>query len=288
MPSAASSRRSAASGLTRGQQILVAVVIALTGIAGVQLFVLADATATYFAWTVSPPVAAAFLGAGYWSVAIAAGWGLRTGDWRGLLPLAPGAVATTTLVLAATLLHLDRFHLGATAPGPLLAAWVWLIVYLIVPPVLTLLWIGEIRKGSFATRTAGRPLRLWVRSGYAAVAVVVGLVAVLLFLAPGSIVWPWTLTPLTSRATGAFLAGMALAATAVAIQNDLGRVRFAAAALLGFAALEVLSLVRFASTVSFGMPNTWAWLTLMIALIVLAATSLRDAALSGRRSSRLA
>ena len=108
-------------------------------------------------------------------MALAATWGLWTGDRRGLLPLALGAVATTTLVLVATLLHLDRFHFGVAEPGPLVAAWVWLIVYLIVPPLLGLLWLRELRAGTaFAAGGVPVPLRRWVRLGLASVSALVG------------------------------------------------------------------------------------------------------------------
>ena len=40
--------------MTRGRRALVVVVIVLTATAGLQLFVLAEATASYFAWTVNP------------------------------------------------------------------------------------------------------------------------------------------------------------------------------------------------------------------------------------------
>jgi uncharacterized integral membrane protein len=43
------------------------VALPLLFIAGVQLFILSEQTEFYFAWTISLPLTAAFLGAGYWA-----------------------------------------------------------------------------------------------------------------------------------------------------------------------------------------------------------------------------
>ena len=62
--------------------LLAAAVLVL--LAGIQLFVFTEQTGTHFAWTIINPLAAAFLGAGYWaSVAIEAlAGGRRPGRTR--------------------------------------------------------------------------------------------------------------------------------------------------------------------------------------------------------------
>ncbi|HEX3715780.1 MAG TPA: hypothetical protein VHV09_23510, partial [Trebonia sp.] len=53
--------------LVPGMRWLLAAAAVLVLLAGFQLFVFTGRTATYFAWTIANPLAAAFLGAGYWA-----------------------------------------------------------------------------------------------------------------------------------------------------------------------------------------------------------------------------
>ena len=53
--------------LVPGMRVLLYVAAVLVLLAGFQLFVFTDRTATYFAWTVRNPLAAAFLGGAYWA-----------------------------------------------------------------------------------------------------------------------------------------------------------------------------------------------------------------------------
>ena len=86
--------------------LIIAAVLVL--LAGFQLFVFTGRTSTFFAWTIANPLAAAFLGAGYWaSVAIEALSG-RQRLWANARIAVPAVFVFTVLTLAATL----------TEPGP--------------------------------------------------------------------------------------------------------------------------------------------------------------------------
>jgi hypothetical protein len=93
------------------------------------------ATADYFAWTIAPPYTAALLGAGYGGALVLFVLSLRERYWANARIAVSAPFTLSTALLAATLLHLDKFHLdegGVTA----VVAWVWLLVYLAVPPAL--------------------------------------------------------------------------------------------------------------------------------------------------------
>ena len=259
-----------------GRQAVVALVVVLAGLAGLQLFVLGDSTATTFAWTVSPTLAAAFLGAAFWGVAVAAISAYRSAEWRELSVLLPVATITTTLVLIATLLHLDKFHFGAAQLLPVIAAWVWVAVYVVVPPIFALLWRAELgRRGragwGLTSRLRGetgtRPYPPRLRSALAVMAGGLAIVAVILFVVPGTLPWPWTLTPLTSRMTAAFLAGVASTALVMAVEEDLARLRIAAVAMVGFGVFQILAVARFRSDVTAGPVVAWLWILFLVATI---------------------
>src|SRR4029453_6482756 len=113
-----------------GTRLLLVIFGGLTLLAFVVLFVLADATERYFAWTIKPPATAAFLGAAY-----AAGCALellayRRRTWAALRIPFLTILVFTVLTLVASVLHLDKFHLRSDLPIARSAAYLWLAIYI--------------------------------------------------------------------------------------------------------------------------------------------------------------
>src|SRR3954464_14979986 len=182
----------------------------LTALGFGSLFVLSGNTDRTFAWTIAPPLTAAFLGAGYGAGFVLSVLALRDGVWvRARLPVYT-VLAFVVLSLIPTLIHLDRSpfaggspSLGSLAEG---AAWFWRAIYvglpLLIPPFLV---VQERAPGGAAPRRYPVPRGLRVAlSGESAVLVVTGVV---LYVAPATAVsiWPWPLTPLTAQAVAAWL-----------------------------------------------------------------------------------
>src|SRR5207249_2175253 len=80
-------------------------------LAGVPLFVGTEQTDRYFAWTVLPPITAAFLGASYWASCIFELAAARQHTWARARVAVPAVLIFTTLTMVVTLAYLDRFHL---------------------------------------------------------------------------------------------------------------------------------------------------------------------------------
>ena len=127
--------------LTAYARVIALVVVLLVFLAGIQLYVLSEQTDRYFAWTIAAPVTAAFLGAGYWSALVSILYGFRQRVWVNVRSTMPTAFTATTLLLIATFLHIDKFHLTSPVLITWLAAWVWIAVYVIVPPTLLVVFI---------------------------------------------------------------------------------------------------------------------------------------------------
>jgi uncharacterized integral membrane protein len=117
-------------------RVLLVAFICLTLVATNQLFVLARRTATLFSWTIQPPLSAAFLGASYAAGCVLSVLALRSRSWRDARTPLVTVLVFAVLTLVATLLHLDRFHFHAPGLAAVDAAWVWLVVYLMVPVAL--------------------------------------------------------------------------------------------------------------------------------------------------------
>jgi hypothetical protein len=251
-----------------GMKGLGAVGAVLVFIAGVQLFVLAGYTDRYFAWTIQPPLTAAFLGAFYWCSLAIIYFGGAGGVWARARPGMPAVVSFTTLTLVTTLLHLDRFHLDSPDPFTLFVTWAWIVVYVTVPPALVALWVRQLRvPGGDPPLTASLPR--WYRSVVGiqiAVALALGTV---LFVTPQAAaqLWPWTLTPLTARAVSAWLLALALLLAFALWENDWDRFRPTAVSCTVLGVLQLLALARYPGEVDRGGIQSWIYLLIVLSIL---------------------
>jgi len=233
--------------LVPGMRWLLFTAAVLVLLAGFQLFVLTGRTGTFFAWTIANPLAAAFLGGGYWaSVSIEALAG-RQAVWANARIAVPTVFVFTVLTLAATLMHLNQFHLGGQfAAGTRIVTWGWLAVYVLVPVLMLIVLVVQARTpGVDPPRSA--PLPSWLLATLAVQAVVLLGFGVALFAAPGQAasLWPWKLTPLLAQATGAWLISLGVAAGHSLVERDARRLLPAAVGSILLVLLQVIALARY-------------------------------------------
>ncbi|GAA4287979.1 hypothetical protein [Georgenia daeguensis] len=247
-------------------RVLLGLFAVLTALAVGALLVRAEHTAETFAWTIDPPATAAFLGGGYASGTVLVVLSLLGGSWaRTRIPLVT-ILVFTALTLVATLVHLDRFHLAADGSLPRFAAWFWLAVYVVVPVGMAAALAVQERRALPPPRR--RPLPAWLRALLAVEGLVLLGVGVALYLAPATaeVLWPWTLTPLTARAVGSWLAAYGFAAALLVRAGDLDLLRVPA---LAYAVLGVLQLMvagRFAEDVRWQAPSAAGFLVMATAV----------------------
>ncbi|HWQ11314.1 MAG TPA: hypothetical protein VNL77_00865 [Roseiflexaceae bacterium] len=242
---------------------------ALVFVSGVQLFVLADRTADFFAWTIRPPLTAAFLGAAYWAACAAELIAARQRRWADARIAVPAVLVFTAATLVVTLLHLDRFHLGREEPLARGAAWAWLVVYAAVPLLLGALLLVQLRApGAEPQRSA--PLPLWVRANLALHAALMLPLGLALLAAPQATIglWPWQLTPLTGRAIGAWSLGLGFAALHALMEGDWRRLRPATPLYVLFGLLGLLALARYPAEVDWPRPSAWVLVALLLNMLV--------------------
>lgn len=179
------------------------------------LYLFPGRTTKLWAWTISPHMSALVMGGGYVSGAY---FFVRVARDRRWHTVGVGFLATTvftSVLLAATVVHWDRFNHDHVS------FWAWLGLYVITPPLLPWLWLRN------RATDPGRPderdalvprgLRMAVAAGGAAQLAF----AAAVFLAPGTAVrnWPWTVTPLTARCISAYVAFPAVAWLAFAWED---------------------------------------------------------------------
>jgi hypothetical protein len=243
--------------------------------AGLPLFLNSGDT-HQFAWTIKPPLTAAFLGAAYWGSLVLNLLASRERLWaRVRIALVPGFVFTS-LMLVATLAHLDRFHLGSSSNTLGRAvAWIWLAVYIAIPPLTLAALIAQLRvPGVDPARAA--PLPGWMRATFAAQSLVLIVLGIVLFASPSSAnsLWPWTLTPLTARASGAWLCGTGLTAAFAVLENDFRRIRAMVAGYAALAAFETVAIARYPHTPDWGGAPAWLYVAFLATMLVLALLAL--------------
>jgi len=255
--------------------VLFGLVLPLLFIAGVQLFILSEQTEIYFAWTFASPVAAAFMGAGYWAAMAHAYTGARSKTWGYVRTSMPAALTATTLLTVTTFLHLDKFHLNSPLLITRFVTWVWIAVYVVVPPILAIAWIIQARSPGGHANTQ-HPLPVWMRSGFAILAVFALLCGLGLFILPDgmSALWPWPITPLAGRAISSWLCAFGVACATLALENDIRHGAGTCSSLFVFGILELIVLIRYPSAIDWSRPLAIGYVLFLLIGILIAGSNL--------------
>jgi hypothetical protein len=245
--------------------VLSALVLPLLFIAGVQLFILSEQTETYFAWTFAAPISAAFMGAGYWAAMVHAYTGARARAWARVRTSLPAALTATGLLSITTFLHLDKFHLGSPLLITRFVTWVWIAVYVVVPPILAIAWVIQNRLPGAHVRGQD-PLPVWMRGGFALLGIFALLSGLGLFLAPErmSALWPWPVTPLAARAVSSWLSAFGVACLSLTFENDIKHGAGTSSSLFAFCVLELIVVARYAAAIDWARPMAILYILFLV------------------------
>lgn len=175
-------------------RITAALVIVVLLLAVVVLYLYPDLTDTQFAWTIKPNLSAIAIGSGY---IMGIYFFLRVLVGRQWHPFQAGFLPITSFtiaMLAATLLHLDRFHQGT------LHFWLWTIIYIATPVLVPFLWFrNRATDPGPAAGEARVPAPLRQVALAAGVLLLLGDLALFFFPNLLIAVFPWKITPLLAR-----------------------------------------------------------------------------------------
>jgi hypothetical protein len=229
---------------------------------GLSLFVFPAETETLFAWTIEPPLTAAFLGASYWASTTLAAACARERDWVRARAFAAPYLIAGVVLLVVTFVHIDRFHMDAVT------GWAWLVLYAIFPPAVVLLLLRQVAvPGDEPPRDAPMPRALVLAHGVFGGALAVLGAALVIAPTTADALWPWPLTPLTGRAIGTFVLAQGVLALAVCREHDWGRVRPAMLQQLVVGALQLGALARFSGTFDWDAAGAWIYLGAVLAVL---------------------
>lgn len=172
--------------------------------AWVVLYLFPGRTEQLWAWTVRPRMTPLVMGGGYLAGAYFFVRVARDRRWHRVGVGFLAVTVFTTVLLAATLLHWDRFNHDHVS------FWAWLFLYVVSPFLLPVLAVANWRAGAGDAAEPDDQVEIpsWARTVLAVVGAVSVLFAVVTFLAPAGAVerWPWMLTTLTARSLSAYIA----------------------------------------------------------------------------------
>jgi hypothetical protein len=250
---------------------------ALTFLAGIQLFVLSGYTAEYFSWTIKSAATAAVLGSFYWTASLLAFLSWRRSAWADARAGVIGVMFLLWAMLATILTHLGDFAF-AGAGWARASAWIWLILYLCYPILVTVALVNQLRaSGPDPARTA--PLASTYRfalglCGSASVIIGAMMLIVPEVMAEASAI---PLKPLAARSIGSWLLAAGVLYLVMMLENDAVRIRPPAIASAFGAVLLLVVLARY-------WPQfTWEGLRWSFMLFVAAPTGLGIAGLNAGR-----
>lgn len=161
-----------------------------------------------FAWPVRPEMTAMFMGSCYGAGAYFFQRVSFGGSWHAVAAYFPGISVFAWLMGISTFLHWDKFNHAHVA------FFAWLLLYVVTPFLVPLLYVRNrgADPGALAAGDATVPVRIRLLVGAGGVALLA--IAAVMYVAPSVAidVWPWKLTPLTSRVIAAFASATATAA----------------------------------------------------------------------------
>jgi hypothetical protein len=178
-----------------------------TAVFGPMLLLRPGATADYWAWPIAPEMSAVWVGAGYTFGALAITTMLVAGRWTAAIVPVVATWPFAVVMLAATVIHNDRFFTDSAG------YFIWLAIYVLLPVALPVMYHAG-RKHNPAPHARDLPMP----AGLCRVLTLAGVIALALglamVLAPGLLdqSWPWPLTPLMSRVIGGWVLFLAAGA----------------------------------------------------------------------------
>jgi hypothetical protein len=164
------------------------------------LWLVPDRTDELWAWEIQPEVTSMVLASAYSAGAYFFARVMFGAPWRQVAPGFPPVILFVWLAAAATFLHLDRFIEDN------LAFAAWIALYTLTPIGIPLLYAYNERRAPRREAAPELPRTLRVAMGVAGAAVIVVGLGMLASPSTAMDVWPWTLTPLTSRILAAVVA----------------------------------------------------------------------------------
>lgn len=211
----------------KASRFLLSVVAVAALVLGIGLWIGASQTSSFFAWTILSPTAASALGGFYIGIGTYAVLAAATRRWAWRRVVFPPAIAGPAMLLIPTALHQSLFNFHHAV------AWLWLILYIVFPPVLLVVHLAGLRSHLSSSAAEG-DVPGWQHVVLLAAALLLGGIGLALLVNPTAFapVWAWPLTPLIGQVYGCWLIAGGIGLAAIGLERQRSTVRFGMQAVL--------------------------------------------------------
>jgi hypothetical protein len=236
--------------------LAVEVLFGVAAVSAVGLFP-AD-TRTNFAWPIQPVVMAALLGGFYITSAPLFLLPLFARRWEMIRVMILPAALFSIMQLIATFLHWDKFAIGS------LPFYVWFASYLLPPPIFIGAYLWHQRRAAARPAASDDRLPAWLNRLLIICGSGLAIGALLAFIFPGLLIpiFPWQLTPLTTRSLCAWLMAVGTIMLSMSRENHPARARLTTPMFILLLPALLLQMMRYADQVNWGSPVLWLSLIL--------------------------
>lgn len=243
------------------------IIVPILALAFVILYGLPHRTADYFAWTINPTMTPMMMGAGYLAGAYFFFRVATAKRWHHVALGLPAVAAFVWFMAIGTILHFDRFnhsHPAFTA---------WLILYAVTPFLIPILWWFNRKTDPGVSDTPNKVLSAPVRTLMAVIGVINLGNAFLMLLWPTAYIpiWPWQLTPLTTRVVAGWFALPGVVALGVAADSRWSAARITLQSQIFGILLILVGVARAWSVFDTTKVATWFFVGGLTALLLIVA-----------------
>jgi len=222
-------------------------------VAFIILYFLNGYTEKLFAWEIKSPMTSMMLGSAYAGGIYYFTGVILTRQWHrikvGFIPVTIFA----SILNVTTILHWDKFNHGT------LPFFAWVSLYFTTPFIIFGLWLSNRRQDTNQPDTGEAIIPPIIRFIIGAIGVTTLAIAIFLFLNPSLMIqlWPWTLTPLTSRVMAAMFSLPGMVGLGMAMDS-----RWSSAQVIlqsqGFSIFLILvAVLRDQSAFNWSTPGSW-------------------------------
>lgn len=228
------------------------------------LYFFPDDTERLFAWTITPQMTPLAMGAGYAAGAFFFTRTILAKKWHhvgiGILPITVFSAAMG----ATTFLHWDRFN------HQHITFILWTVTYIVTPFLIPFIWVHNQITDPHVADSQDAVIPQTVRWIIAAAGIFQLLVGLWMFFFPASavIVWPWKLTPLTSRVIGGWFSLPGVGGIMIALEKRWSAVRITLQGTLLYVSLLIIAVARAWSDFDTSNLLTWVYLGMLGASIL--------------------
>lgn len=251
-------------------RVVSAIVVLILLPAVVVLWGLPDRTDDLWSWTIEAQMTPIFMGSVYGAGAYFFTRVLFERQWHRVSAGVLSAAIFAALELIPTIAHYDKFNQGDAPTLAAIAFYGWVSVYIVSPVLVGVIWWLNQRTDPRTPEPGDPRVPAGVRAAARVVAAGSIGMALLMLAAPGTAadIWPWDLTPLTSRALGCMTAQLGVGALLLSFDERWSSWRILLQTVLVASALLLGGIARRWDDLDHSRPLTWAFVAGLIAMAV--------------------